>query len=139
MKLNLLLGLAFSMFLFSCGGDEEVVVADVSGSLLGNWDVISLVENGTEQMDLTLESAYMNFTEDAQSAVTWMDMVYVDMPSGDSNVLQLEYTVEDQMVTFEAASSLWGDQFEVSAISETDATLKGAYDGKEFQFELKKR
>jgi len=51
----------------------------------------------------------------------------------------LEYTLQEQMVNFQSASSLWGDQFEVTTISETDATLEDVNNGKQFQFELKKR
>jgi len=60
--------------LFSCGGDEEAVITDLNGSLLGNWDVASLVENGTQQMDVTYESNCMNFSEYLQTGVKWMDV-----------------------------------------------------------------
>lgn len=144
---NLLLLVAFALSMTSfigCGGDDDAQLkAALDGQLLGNWSVISLIQDGEEQMDVLYESVTFNFQEIPAAQQTpeseyWVDIYYIDMPTGNTNILAPEYSVEDQKILLSAESALWGNEFEVLDIDDKNATLEVNYNSKSFVFELEK-
>lgn len=135
---NILQLFILSMGLFvisSCGGDEnlEKNLTDI----YGNWEATSVMIDGSEQLPNPIEE--FNFAIVNVENIDWIDVNWIELPSGDAWGLGSSFSIEDDVITLSIPAEKWGDLLTVESLSEDKMVVTGINpSGQNFRIETTK-